>query len=744
MKSVTRWLIYTLLVLGVCVVALEGTVAFISRTQWFNAKVDRAVEQALGREIKLGRIGANLSGVFIQDVQIASPGGFKENVFASAKRLRIGISPLHLLHGHIAVKEIVFSNISVNLAINKDGSTNWDDWAASLVKQQEQETSSDETDAVPLNITAVRLRLEQLGVSFMDYRTERVLELDNINLEVRNFSLEDEFSLTFWANFYHKEANFEKTIPIILQAKIYLNQLNLEGAYADIDTLKALHQKSSVMLAGRVADFMNPQVNLTLTASRLSSGLFEGLGSVPEFSLDKATGTLEATVNMQDKRAVLKQIALQAPGLDVTGKGSLSYAKNLQYQFDSTITAVLGEIGRWFTALANSYRLVGNVAVQTTVTQEKITGQVNLQEVGGFVEQVGQFSNMNGEISGWEAMNFKSGQLQTKLDGKFEANPFSVSLTAKQTPQKIVADLKAFAKEIRWNGAEQDKQVQQENPASSLGEESSSPKSSWPLPPIDLKADVNVEKLDVPYFYGNRVAFDADVQGLTPSLKQTHGSVHLQAEDGQIRDIYKLTNANALTKVLFMSLNVTGKVFNSLNVFGVLKSLGGGIASVVTGNSKQKAPETVKMQTILGPDGEPLEVPVVEVEQDSLGEMDYDKLDTLVNFQEGEASIKRGTFVSPAMSLRLDGTTNFNTGVVDLTVRAAPGRHEVDGMMPLTLKIGGTLDDPKGNMQLLSSVTSLVTQSVTNNVVSRGVKKGIKGFFGLFQRDEEPAPQVAD
>jgi hypothetical protein len=90
--------------------------------------------------------------------------------------------------------------------------------------------------------------------------------------------------------------------------------------------------------------------------------------------------------------------------------------------------------------------------------------------------------------------------------------------------------------------------------------------------------------------------------------------------------------------------------------------------------------------------------------------------------------------------MRLDGTTDFNTGIVDLTVHAAPGRHEVDGMMPLTLKIGGTIEEPKGNMQLIGSVASLVTQSVTNNVVSRQVTKGLKGLFGLFKKDKQPAP----
>ena len=228
------------------------------------------------------------------------------------------------------------------------------------------------------------------------------------------------------------------------------------------------------------------------------------------------------------------------------------------------------------------------------------------------------------------------------------------------------------------------------------------------------------------------------MQNLTPALNQAEGKLHLKTEQGTIEDIYQLTNANPLTKVLFLSLNLTGKVFNSLNVLGVLSSIGGGITDAVAGKPEEKA--KVHTQTILGPDGQPMEVEVAAQTQQVDGQMPYDKFDTQINFVRGVATVKEGLFVSPMMSLRLDGTTDFNTQAVDLTVHAAPGRHEVDGMMPLTLKIDGTVDNPQGSMQLLGSVGALVTQGVTNNVVSRHVTKGIKGFFGLFKKKSTQTP----
>lgn len=76
-----------------------------------------------------------------------------------------------------------------------------------------------------------------------------------------------------------------------------------------------------------------------------------------------------------------------------------------------------------------------------------------------------------------------------------------------------------------------------------------------------------------------------------------------------------------------------------------------------------------------------------------------------------------------------------------MKVHAAPGKHEVDGMLPLALNISGTVSEPKGSMSMVGSVTSLVKQTVANNVVSRQVKKGVKGIFGIFKKKEEENPE---
>ena len=470
-----------------------------------------------------------------------------------------------------------------------------------------------------------------------------------------------------------------------------------------------------------------------MTLRNFSSDLLDGILSLPNMHLDQATAAIKLDTHLDNKSLTLHHASLQAPGIDLTLSGNLHYKDKLRYKVSAAAILVLGEIGRWFPILADPYSLVGSLEGQVTATQDKAETTVTLQQIGALVPQTGRLADITGTLSAWETMDFKTGSAQADIRGKLNANPFQFNLSADQTAQQIKAILNMYAKEFILPAFKKDITGPIAPPAH---QEASS--AAWPLPPIYLTSNVRLDSVDVPYFTGKDIVFTSDLKGITPDLNQAHGTLRLTTGAGKIQDIYKLTDANPLTKVLFLSLNVTGKVFNSLNVLGVLNSLGSGIISAVTKDDNE-VQKDVKTQTILGPDGEPLEVVVTESDKKVSGEMDYDKFDTEVNFVEGLATVKKGTFVSPMMSFRLDGTADFNSGNLDMTVHAAPGRHEVDGMMPLSLKIGGTLDNPQGSMQMLGSVTSLVTQSVTNNVVSRNVTKGIKGLFGLL-KNKEPAP----
>lgn len=729
MKKWLKRIAKVCIVIVLLLALLETGLHIVSRTQWFDTQLENALKNALGRDVEVGHKGINFRGVFVQNIKIAEHGGFEQGVFIEAQRLRVRFSLLHLLHAHMQVNLIVLSNATARVTTYKDGTNSWDDFTAPQTAPAATETKD---DSFPFNLTARYVRLDHLHLLYTDEQTPRTLDVSGLTLNIKNFSLEHEFPLTLIAQFGHRESTFERQIPLTLKATVNLAGLDLSHAYAHIQALKAFYKKSSVTLSGNVENFESPQADIKITLRNFSSALFENVADLPTFDLPQADLTFNLASDLDKQTLTLHQATLQAPGIDLKAKGGLVFKEKLQYDSTATLNVVLGETGRWFTALAEPYQSVGTLAGEWTATNEKMSAQLTLSDIGAVLPGAGRLSDLNGTVSAQESMDFKTGQAAIKLNGKLNANPFKLDFTAQQTAEKIKAVLDAYTKELQIISAAK---TEEESPADSAAQPTQE-KSAWPLPPIELKANIQLDHVDVPYFMGKEVVFTSDVEGLTPDLDQAHGTLHLVTGEGKIQDIYKLTDANPLTKVLFLSLNVTGKVFNSLNVLGVLNSLGSGVVSAVKGTDK-KEDVPVKTQTVLGPDGQPLEVPVEETDKQVSGEMEYDKFDTEVNFVRGLATIKKGTFVSPTMSFRLDGTADFNEGNLNMTVHAAPGRHEVDGMMPLSLKISGTVDNPQGDMQVLGSVTSLVTQTVTNNVVSRHVTKGIKGIFGMFKKKEK-------
>ena len=106
MKKRARWIIYGLLGLALGALLVDQGLYMLSRTRWFNERVDNALESAIGRELQLGHMGANLRGIFVEDVKIAEAGGLSEGTFAQIGRLRIRFSLLHYCGGVLRYAEL--------------------------------------------------------------------------------------------------------------------------------------------------------------------------------------------------------------------------------------------------------------------------------------------------------------------------------------------------------------------------------------------------------------------------------------------------------------------------------------------------------------------------------------------------------------------------------------------------------------------------------------------------------------
>lgn len=352
-------------------------------------------------------------------------------------------------------------------------------------------------------------------------------------------------------------------------------------------------------------------------------------------------------------------------------KGPVNYgASSPEFNFDVLLKSNLDGLSA--VSLVKGYAPKGALSVSAKVTQNTLQADAILTDAGALLPQAGELTDVAATITA-ALTDIKV----TDLNGKLNGHAFNGE--AAYLAQKTGADVTAF-----------------------------------------LKAD----KLDTHYLSGSNLQFNADMKGLTPELNNTFGTLSLSAKKGQIKDLYRLTNANAVTKVLFVSLGVISTVVNTLDVLSVLQAIGSAAAGVVTHNPEDNAQQTSEKLS---------------------GVMSYDAFNTSLDFNKGVSKIKNMNFAADKFSFKVKGDIDFNNRKIDMTVNAAPG-NVTEGIMPLAVKINGTVEEPKGSLSMLSSTAALVSQTILNNPASNLVKSSLGGLGGLLgigkkkEDGEQPAP----
>lgn len=664
---------------------------------------------------------------------------------------------------------------------------------------EETQTEETETEQAPFGLTLDNTTLNNLTVTYKDETDGLFLSANNLSFSMQHFSFGEEFPFTLSSTVTYGDSfrvpvglygkahlgnfDFSKAYVEIVNLILKKDKTTLQiGARIDDWTHPVfsvdMHAKK---VASAVADlwvklpsFTVPEISFSadgeadldnnllkintgkLTASGASvlakngqldyqkntyaaladaavdfEELFAWLPSEwKEYVLEKGTLVVSAKVNQKQAEG---KASAQLPNAVLTADGYYRY-QDSDYRIKADIDADLESTIALLPDEYEKYGLKGNLKGYVNANTMQLISTFTVTQGGFFHPVTGHFSNVKADVSVNEKWDGSSGNAAVKLAGNLNQSPFTVDLTATQTPQAIQAEVNVYSKRVALPPAPPARENEQEEFVSDVSLEPVA-STAWKLPPIHLKSNIQIDSLDAPYLYATGLVFTSDVEGLTPDLKNAQGVLKLTLGAGKILDLYKLTSANPLTKVLFLSLNVVGKVFNSLNVFSVLNGITKGVVSAVTSDKTEKDTSEQRMvvQPMIDENGKPVDMLVPYTDKKVKGSQAYDKFETEVKFADGVASVRKGTFVSNMISFRLDGTTDFNSGAIAMKVRAAPGKHEVNGVMPLTVNIGGTVDNPKGSMSMVGSVTSLVTQTVTKNVVSRNVHKGVKNFFRMFK-----------
>lgn len=729
----------------VCLIILiEASLAVASRSESVKRKIESLIAADTGSRVEIGKIRASLLGIRLKDIKL---GDDKANIF-SVGEIKISFEPFALLAGKLRVAYIEIKGFNADIVKNEDGSFNFESLFAKTpdtATQDEQSASSadndEESNRVNLPLLLRRASIKDSRIKYTDNQQNIQLEINDIFFDIRKFTLDNPFEAAFNCNIFYKDKSYDiKNLGFGISTLVNLNAMDLDNAYLKIKLLAVKFGNTFFDLKGTISDFNNPRIELTSKLSNLSDKTFADIMALPIFAIPQINTDLYAKLDLKNNIFTVNKLSFNALSSSFNADGRVGLENPAEdYNFNIDGSAALQPLGDAVDILA-AYKPVGSVNLKAQVNpKDIIKADVLLADIGALVPQAGDLTRLNSQIKVNGLKNISMPYLKAKLNGL----PFSAK--ASYTEYKDKADVKFDFKAAHLLFKDTpDFLYKPKTDTTTVGQEAGQPavmqKEESSLPPLDIKGQIKIGTLDSQYFKGDKFSFDADMQNITAKLDHAAGAIQFSMVDGQIKDLYKLADMNSLTKVMFLSLVVVSKVINSLNVLEILGNISDAVINgkqAPVDDSAAFAGEEPKTQQEAAADSLEPAAQTHLAQRKLDGQMDFIKLTANLDFKDGINTIKQTNFVSDLLSFKIKGKNDFKKNKLDMTVNTAPGRHEDDGIMPLTLNIGGTLQEPKGSISMLGSIAQLLLQTAANNAASDLLKKGVSAAAGAVISDDD-------
>lgn len=695
---------------AVALLLLTGDLAlrYLLPTEGVQKKIVSFLAQKTKGEVSIKNITAGLTGIHLDNISIKAPGGAE---ILQAKSVLVKILPFKLLQGDVDFNDVSIDGLKLYVVRDKSGEFNFEQLFSA---EEDSSKSPDEERKDPFwkDLSVKRLQLRHCEIYYDDLGKNLKLSLKTLFLDVHNFSFSAPFRLSVNTLLDYERNSFKlENLPLGFTVRSDLAMTNWHNAFAEIDQLTVERGGTLLKINGSVTDFISPNMQISAQSDNFSSEALNGIFNTPAFYLGDAGLELNAAYNPSLGKIIFNSFNVSALNSVISGKGGIILDDKPSYSLDIKIALALAGFSKAISVLGE-YLLDGFVSASLKLSGGDIRGRLSTQNLGFFYDGAGTFSDVNAITEIKTLKNITINNLSGRLNG----NAFKTALTYLDNGQNADVNFNLQADKIllkQGSSSMLDSASEYDPDTEPVLAEDSTPASDkdkgWFLPPLNIKGTAKVAALEAPYFNAYDVNFKADVINFKPSLAGISGHFSLNTGTGVIKDLYRLTNANALTKVLFVSLGVVSKLINSLDVLSLLNTLAAAILPV---DKQAQALETLPDKIS--------------------GSLNYDSFDMDLNFKDGVSNIKKGSFISSLISFNLEGNINFNSRAIDMALNAAPGRISENGIMPLKIKVGGTIENPDGKMSMLSSATSLISQTIFKNPGSRLVKKSLNGVLGIF------------
>ena len=344
------------------VVAASIILPMIISPNDFKGEIVKRVQQQTGRDLKIdGDLSLSVFpwlGINIEGVELSNAKGFGAQPFAAIKHAAVRVKLMPLLSSKLEVDTIGLDGVTLNLAKNKNGVSNWDD----LAKGGDDGSSSgavqnghEEGSGAGFEMFSIGgVDIKDSRVSWVDQQSGQKYEISEFNLSSGAIASGSPVALHMGMVLQSKEPALNARVA--LDGSVELD--NAKGLLQIADLKLTLDTSGAALPNGSLKAQINTALQLALDGSSLtlqnlkvSSGNLNLVGNIKGTGLNSETPTFNgklslAEFNLRDWMASQgmalpevtdpKAFGRLAASLNLSSKGQSTNLDNLNVQFDDS------------------------------------------------------------------------------------------------------------------------------------------------------------------------------------------------------------------------------------------------------------------------------------------------------------------------------------------------------------------------------------------------------------------------
>lgn len=669
----------------------------------------------LQREISFDKISFNVIGVTLDNFALSENTSFQNGTFVKADKLVVKLALMPLLKKRVEIATVLVDGLDVNVIKNKNGSFNFDTLIpASDSAAASADNNKNDSSGLSFVLLADRIVLNNCNFTYKDLQTGMDASVNKLQVEIREFDLDRPFDIKIKFTTEYSAAGLNMTVPVSISLRTFLANLNMPKAYVTVNDISATYKTVKLQLKGGIKNFEAPQADLSGTLSGISNTtVAEILPDLPHFSLPVIHMAVKAAADLEKSTAVISQAKLSVMDSAFSLSGTAGWAGAAPtYSVKADLSTDLGQIVQMTDTVADFQPgglITGAFKATDKNDGQDISGQILLKNVSAMYAPF-TVKDLNGTVKITSINDIACPSLTGLLNGEKFSSSFSY---------KNIKDVL----NIVFN-AELDKFTLKEFPSYTSAESendtatSSGNKTAGPELLMNIKSNIKVGPISVPYFRADGFTLNANLTGVSETMKKANGQVSFVLQPGAITDIDSFVKGNKYVKILLLPITLVRNVAGKLNV-----------------------------------DIFPAEANAQK------GEITFTNGEGIYTFTSGVMKVDKTTFASKLTNINGSGNINFHTQALDMKVSATV----LTSQTPVVIKIGGTMDNPSGKLDVLNTVGSVLggilnyktpgkvaasTASTAGNVATGAVKTTgqvaqtgvdtaknvIKGIGGLFKK----------